>query len=169
MRVILNTAPLPKLLTSVAPEKPPDQDDLSSSSKDASFFSVNGRAIFGMILSVLALSLVPFIYLRYQGSKGSAELVPGLIAVEIANGSTVPIASSMVHVTAISLGNPSLAIINGKRVAEGDLVPLHSTRSAVIVKLRVQKIADGQVDLTDGTQVLTATLESEAVKKPHRL
>ncbi len=167
MRVILHTSPLPRLLTSVAPDKPPDQDDLSSSSKHASFFSVNGRAIFGIVLIVLALLTVPFIYLRYQASKDSPELTPGLIAVEIPNGSTVPIAASMVHVTAISLGNPPLAIVNGKRVGEGDLVPLHSAWPAVIVKLRVQKISDGQIDLTDGTQVLTATLEPEALKKPN--
>jgi hypothetical protein len=72
----------------------------------------------------------------------------------------------MVHVTAISLGNPPLAIVNGKRVAEGDLVPLHTAWPAVIVKLRVLKISDGQIDLTDGTQVLTAHLEAQAVKNP---
>ena len=96
------------------------------------------------------------------------ELVPGLIAVKIANESTVPISADMVHVTAISLGNPSLAIVNGKRVAEGELVPLHTSRPAVIVKLQVMKIADGRVDLTDGSQVLTAHLEAQALKNPPR-
>jgi hypothetical protein len=168
MRVILHTSPLPRLLTSVAPDRSLDQADLSSSSKETSIFSGNGRAISGIVLIVLALLLVPFTYIRYQASKDPAELAPGLIAVEIANESTVPISANMVHVTAISLGNPSLAIVNGKRVAEGDLVSLHTSWPAVIVKLRVLKIADGQIDLTDGTQVLTAHLEAQALKNPTR-
>jgi hypothetical protein len=161
MRVILHTSPLPRLLISVAPEKSLDQVDLSSSFKDTSSCSGNGRAILGIALIVLALSIIPYVYIRYQASKDSAELAPGLIAVEIANESTVPISAAMVHVTAISLGDPSLAIVNGKRVAEGDLVPLHTSWPAVIVKLRVLKIADGQIDLTDGTQVLTVHLEAQ--------
>ena len=116
----------------------------------------------------LALSIIPFVYVRYQANKDVPELVPGLIAVKIANESTVPISADMVHVTAISLGNPSLAIVNGKRVAEGELVPLHTSRPAVIVKLQVMKIADGRVDLTDGNQVLTAHLESQAARNPTR-
>jgi hypothetical protein len=152
----------------VAPEKPPDEVDLSSSLKETSFFSRNSRAIFGILLITLALLLVPFAYIRYQESRDAPELTPGLIAVEIPNGSTVPISSSMVQITAISLGNPSLAIINGKRVAEGDIVPLHTSHPAVKVKLRVQKIADGQIELTDGTQVLTAYLEAQAPKNPPR-
>jgi hypothetical protein len=168
MRVIQHTSPLPRLLTSVAPEKPLEQTDLSSSFQDASGVSSNGRAIVGIALMVLALSIIPFAYIRYQGSKDTPELAPGLIAVKIANERTVPISAAMLHVTAISLGNPSLAIINGKRVAEGELVPLHTSHPAVIVKLQVLKIADGQVDLTDGNQVLTAHLEAQAPKNPTR-
>jgi hypothetical protein len=168
MRVILNTSPLPRLLNHVTPEKSLDQVDLSSSFKDTSLFSGKSRAIFGIMLIVSALFLVPFVYIRYQGTKGSAEMAPGLIAVEIANESTVPISAAMVHVTAISLGNPPLAIVNGKGVSEGDLVPLHASWPAVIVKLRVLKIADGRVDLTDGNQVLTAHLEAQAPNNPTR-
>ena len=168
MRVILHTSPLPRLLTSVAPDKSLEQADLSSSSHDGSKVSSNGRAIIGIALVALALSSIPFIYIRHQAKKDAPELAPGLIAVKIANESTVPISASMVHVTAISLGNPSLAIVNGKRVAEGELVSLHTSRPEVIVKLQVLKIADGRVDLTDGNQVLTAHQEAQAPKNPTR-
>ena len=96
-------------------------------------------------------------------------MAPGLIAVTTRGAGTVPIAVSMIHVTAISLGDPSLAIVNGKRVAEGDEVALHPARSTAEVKLRVLKIGDGQIDLTDGTQVLSVHLEVPARKKPNRL
>lgn len=72
----------------------------------------------------------------------------------------------MIQITAISLGDPSLAIVNGQRVAEGDEVALPSSGSTGVIKLRVLKIADGQIDLTDGTQVLTAQLEAPALTKP---
>jgi hypothetical protein len=170
MRVILHTSPLPKLLTSVVREKSPDQVDLSSSFKDvdASLFACNRRAILWIVFILLILSIIPFIYIQFQANKDLPELAPGLIAVEIPNGRTVPIAATMVHVTAISLGDPPLAIVNGKRVAVGDQVPLHSPWPAVIVKLRVLKITDGQIDLTDGNQVLTAHLEAQALTKPNR-
>ena len=58
-----------------------------------------------------------------------------------------------VHVTAISLGHPRLAIINGKQRGEGDEIVASSTR------LRITKISDGEVELSSGAQVITARLE----------
>jgi hypothetical protein len=150
-------------------EKTLDQADLASSFKSASFFSGKGRAIFRIVLVTCVLLLLTFVYARQQANKSSAAMAPGLIAVATGDAGTVPIAASMIHVTAISLGDPSLAIVNGKRVAEGDEVALHSSRSAAVVKLRVLKIGDGQIDLTDGTQVLSVHLEVPARKKPNRL
>ena len=121
-----------------------------------------------MLLIVLALSSMLFVYSRDQAKKNSAAMAPGLIAVTTPDKGTVPIAAAMIHITAISLGDPSLAIVNGKRVAEGDEVALLSPRSAVAVKLRVRRIADGQVDLTDGTQVLNARLEVPSPSSPKR-
>jgi len=109
-----------------------------------------------------------FVYSRDQAKKNSAAMAPGLIAVTMPDKGTVPIAAAMVHVTAISLGDPPLAIVNGKRLAQGDAVALHSPRSAVAVKLWVLKIADSQIDLTDGTQVLSAHLEVPALSNPKR-
>jgi hypothetical protein len=63
------------------------------------------------------------------------------------------------------LGHPRLAVINGRAVAEGDWITLHGPNRAVAVTLRVLKIADGRVDLTDGTQTISAQLE---IAKPIR-
>ena len=150
-------------------EKTLDQADLASSFKSESHSSRNRRVILGIVLIALVLLPIAFIYSRQQANKNSAAMAPGLIAVATRGAGTVPIAASMIHVTAISLGDPSLAIVNGKRVAEGDDVALHSSRPAVVVKLRVLKIGDGQIDLTDGTQVLSVHLEVPAHKNPNRL
>lgn len=167
MRVILNTSPQPRLTSSVVMEKSLDQD-LSSSFKSASYFSGKGRIILGIGLVMSVLLIIAFVYSRQQANKSSAAMAPGLIAVETRGAGTVPIAAAMIHVTAISLGDPPLAIVNGKGVAEGDEVPLHSSWPAVVVKLRVLKIGDGHIDLTDGTQVLSVPVEVSARKKPHR-
>lgn len=74
----------------------------------------------------------------------------------------------MIHVTAISLGHPQLALVNGQQVAEGDQVTLHLTTPNAVVKLQILKIADGQVDLGDGKQVLSVHVEVPAAKKPKR-
>jgi hypothetical protein len=74
----------------------------------------------------------------------------------------VKISSDMVHVTAISLGQTRLAIINGKQLAEGNELVTPAAR------LRIVKISDGQVQLSSGTQVLTAPLETSKPKAPKR-
>lgn len=169
MRVILNTSPSPRLLGSLVVEKTLDQADLAPSFKSASHASRNRRLILGIILGALVLLPLGFVYSRQQANKKASAMAPGLIAVTTRDAGTVPIAASLIHVTAISLGDPSLAIVNGKRVAEGDEVALHSVRPPVLVKLRVLKIGDGQIDLTDGKQVLSPRLEVPARKRPNRL
>lgn len=72
----------------------------------------------------------------------------------------------MVQVTAISLGHPRLAVINGHQVAEGDSFALHITPASVVVRLRVLKIVDGRIDLTDGQQVLSVRLAAPTPKTP---
>ena len=67
-----------------------------------------------------------------------------------------------VHVTAISLGHPRLAIINGKPRGEGDEIVASSTR------LRITKISDGEIELSNGVQVITARLEPPKQPAPKR-
>ena len=62
------------------------------------------------------------------------------------------ISTADIHVTAISLGQPRLAIVNGKPLAEGDEVVSAATR------LRIEKISDGEVELSSGGQIVQARL-----------
>jgi hypothetical protein len=62
-------------------------------------------------------------------------------------------------VTAISLGHPRLAIINGQQVAEGEWITVHTPVASVALSLKVLRIGDGRIDLSDGTQEITARLE----------
>jgi hypothetical protein len=60
----------------------------------------------------------------------------------------------MLQITAISLGHPRLAVINGRTVAEGDTIVVHGPTHSVAVSLRVTEIADGYVDLFDGVETV---------------
>ena len=75
----------------------------------------------------------------------------------------------MVRVSAIALGHPRLAVINGKTVTEGDSVTLQAPNSPVALILRIQKIGDGAIDMTDGKQLFSAQLSipSPAKAKAH--
>jgi hypothetical protein len=64
----------------------------------------------------------------------------------------VKINPDAIHVSAISLGNPRLAIVNGKQRGEGDEV------MAAATQLRIVKISDGEVELSSGAQVVLARL-----------
>jgi hypothetical protein len=70
----------------------------------------------------------------------------------------VQLSPDLVQVTAIALGHPRLAVINGKSLAEGDRFVVHTPTYSVAVTLRVLRISDGHVDFSDGTQVVSARL-----------
>lgn len=57
----------------------------------------------------------------------------------------VSITAEMLHVSLIALGEIPLAVVNGTRLAEGDLISLQTPSG--MVTLRVEKIQDGVVHL----------------------
>jgi hypothetical protein len=67
-----------------------------------------------------------------------------------------------IHVTAISLGQPKLAIVNGKQLGEGDELVASATR------LRLVKISDGEIELSSGPQVILARLAPPNPSAPRR-
>jgi len=69
----------------------------------------------------------------------------------------------LIHITAISVGDPSLAIINGEQLAEGDELTLRQSKTGPEISLQVVKIKDGLVELTDGTGIIHAFLEIAVV------
>jgi hypothetical protein len=73
----------------------------------------------------------------------------------------IPLNADMLHVTAIALGQSNLAVVNGKRVTEGDsLVVVTSDGPAAV---RVAKIEQGVVHFDYGTEKIEAKLLTETV------
>lgn len=168
MRVVSQKTPAPRLLSSVVPEvreRPPEPVSIKSKLKGTSLFSGNGRAIFlGIPLGAVILSTISVVYVHRQATRSRAEEERKLLAVSTHSISpsepiVVKISADQIHVSAISLGRPRLAIINGRQVSEGEQITLHTPAASISVSLRVVKISDGQIQLSDGTQLITARLE----------
>jgi hypothetical protein len=159
MRVISQTLPTPRLLHSVVPEFRESKADQAGGRfrlKGASLFTGNGRAIFlGIVLGAILLGTTGFFYTRYQSARRQEETRRKLLTV-----------AAQSHVTAISLGHPRLAIINGQQAAEGDQIVVHTPAASDAITLRILKILDGRIDLSDGTQVISVRLEKPSATSP---
>ena len=68
----------------------------------------------------------------------------------------VDLGAESLRVTSIALGHPRLAVINGQQVAEGDTLTVED--GGVTVTLRVIDIADGRIELANGTHIITTLL-----------
>jgi hypothetical protein len=168
--------PAPRLLSSVVPElrestAPGDEPRSAFVLKGVGLFSGNGRAIFvGILAGVLLISIAGWIFSRHNFVDRESAAIRKLMHARIHSVSASPhstatpapiivqIDSDLLRVSAIALGHPRLAVINGKQVSEGDTVTLHTPIRSVAVTLRVVRIADGRIDLSDGVHVFTARL-----------
>jgi hypothetical protein len=186
MELIPSKLPEPRLLSSIAPE--PTQTDTASEAVDSPFqlqgsriFSGNGRAIFiGLVAGGLLISAAGFGFVRHERAKREAMALPKLLNVvtHTVSGSphtvttpapvVVQLNADVIRVSAIALGHPRLAIINGRAVGEGDTVTIHTPGHSVAITLRVLKIGDGRIDLTDGTQTISARLAVPTPSPPDR-
>ena len=171
MRILWKSSPSPRLLNTVEPDVAPTKADPPTgrfSLKSSSLFSGNGTAIFvGIVVGAAILTILGFTYTRHQSQKRQKDPAADATLVTTSNTpsaeSAVPratILASQIHVSAISLGEPRLAIVNGKQVTEGESITISSPSQSAPVRLQVVKIADGRIDLSDGTQVITARLEA---------
>ena len=168
MRVIENTSPTVRVISSLAPERSPEGIQISSASAGRPLFYSNSRIILGIMLAALSLLLFTFAYSRFHPQKsGAATMAPELVAIKapkqrppppLPEEELEPLELSMVHVTAISLGEPALALVNGDQLAEGDQFTLPS-KSGPDINLTVVRITDGKVEFTDGKQKASAFLE----------
>jgi hypothetical protein len=175
MRLISKVTPTPRLLSSVVPdirEKPPERVSMRSRLKSVSLFTGNGRAIFlGLVAGAVLISTVGVLYKRHQAARKHLEEERRMVAVSTQSVShpepiVIQISADLVHVTAISLGHPRLAIINGRNVAEGETITIHAPTANVAVTLRVVKISDGRIELSNGPQLITARLEFPPAPHP---
>ena len=78
----------------------------------------------------------------------------------------IQLSTDMIRVSAISLGHPRLAVINGETVAEGEQVRLETPKSPVSLTLRVVRIGDGWIDLSDGKRIFSARLTIPSPPRP---
>ena len=178
MRIIWKSSPSPRLLNTVASDVDRNKVEHPTgkfSLKSVSVFSGNGRAIFlGIVGGAALLSIIGVTYTRHQSQKRAGEADAPATAITTSNmppAESAPpalILAEQIHVSAISLGEPRLAIINGKQVTEGESIAISIPNQSVAVTLRVVKIEDGRIDLSSGTQVITARLETSRVpnRKP---
>jgi hypothetical protein len=175
MRLVSQNAPTPRLLSTVVPdlrEKPPERVSMRSRIKSVPLFSGNGRAIFlGLVLGAALICTIGVLYARHRAVRRHAEEERQLLAVSTHSISTpqpivVRISADLIHVTAISLGHPRLAIINGQQLTEGEQITIHTPSANIAVTLRILKISDGRIELSDGTQTINARLEMPPIVRP---
>ena len=175
MRLISKLTPTPRLLSTVVPdlrEKAPERVSMRSRLKSVSLFTGNGRAIFlGMVAGAVLICTVGVLYKRHEAARRQAEEERKMVAVSTKSISNpepivIQISADLIHVTAISLGHPRLAIINGRNVAEGEYFTLRTPTANVAVTLRVLKISDGRIELSNGPQLITARLEMPPTPHP---
>lgn len=176
MHLIPSKMPEPRLISSLDPDT---VETLSSNEEDESpfvlggsrLFTGNGRAIFvGILVGAIVISIAGSIFHRQHRLKQNELAVPKVLSVatkSISGAShseatpqpmVVQVGVDVLHASAIVLGHPRLAVINGHTLAEGDTLTVHTPTRAVAVTLRVLKISDGQIELSDGTQVIVARL-----------
>jgi hypothetical protein len=182
MQILPNTLPQPRLTNSVELPLAPFSDREEKAALNArlggtGFLLGNGRAIFvGLGISAIVMSAIGFLGLGHS-TRSEAPAERKLLPVETnaVSGATNPsdlpkpvmvqLSEDMLRVSAISLGKPRLAVINGTQVAEGDFIAVHSTVApSVVVSLRVLRIRDGLIELTDGTQHIQAHLAVAGLK-----
>jgi hypothetical protein len=182
MQLVPNPMPPERLLSSMdAQEGVPVADDCESPFvlKGANVMSGNGRWIFiGLTVGAMLISIGGVIFSRHVAKEGGRFVFPPLIKARtcsLADGPgsaatpapiVIALSTNMIRVSAIALGHPRLAVINGKTVTEGESVTLQAPNSSVALILRVAKIGDGRIDLSDGKKMFSAQLTIPSPAQP---
>ncbi|MBA2744077.1 MAG: hypothetical protein H0U43_07205 [Chthoniobacterales bacterium] len=173
MRIIPNDGDSARLLNTVVPDiraASANDSQRASQLKRGGFWG-NGVAIFiGLAAAVLIVGGATWLHERRVAADRAAAMTPVLLPTSTDSVSSseeplaapapimVQISADDIRVSAISLGHPRLAVINGQQVSEGDFVTVHTPTVRVEVKLKVVKIADGEIHLSDGSQTMVARL-----------
>lgn len=163
MQTIPNAKPSPRLLYSVVPDLPETKDAAEESPSRArlkgsgTFFSSGAIIFLGILVGALLVSAAGFVFSRRAvgthetaAQKPSVSVPAGLFP----KSALVQLPAGALKVSSISLGQPHLAVINGKTVTEGDSITVTVPSSSATVNLRIVTIADSRIDLSDGTKIL---------------
>jgi len=170
--MVPHTTPAPRLLKTALEqrERPPQGDQSESGLTTGSRFSGTDRAIFAaIVLGAVLLCTIAITHWRQRTAvhpAGKDDKLPAVLTQSVSSEPIVNISADQIHVSAISLGSPRMAIINGRLVCEGEQITLHPPATPVAMALRVRKISDGEVELADATRVIAARLEFLAPSKP---
>ena len=78
--------------------------------------------------------------------------------------SLIPVTPDMLYVSAIALGKPNLAIVNGRELSEGDWLAVRTQLGNASIQLT--QIEDGMVRFRHGGETITAKLQAGARKTP---
>ena len=181
MQLVPNQLPPERLLTTMDAQESvivPDASDSPFVLRGAGTMSGNSRWIFiGALIGAMLLSVGGIIFSRHAQKEGDRFDFPTFIKART-NGLAMPgsgeppapivvqLSADMVRVSAIALGHPRLAVINGKTVTEGDSITLQVPNATLALILRVAKIGDGSIDLSDGKQMFSAQLTIPSPAKP---
>jgi len=173
MQLVPNQIPPERLISSMEAQESNSAEAAADSPfvlKGAGMLSGNGRWIYiGLLMGAALISVVGLIFGRHAQKEGERFSFPTFIKARTHHlaepGSAEPpapivvqLSADMIRVSAIALGHPRLAVINGKTVAEGDSVTLQAPNASVALILRVVKIGDGEIDLSDGKKMFSAQL-----------
>jgi hypothetical protein len=173
MHLAPNRMPEPRLLNSLDPEEVTPWADRSHSplaEKEVGESSGKRRWIYAGIVGAMVFSIIAFICGRSVGKDGEQpdfrrfitarthSLAASPHSAETPAPVVVQLSADVLRVSAIALGHPRLAIVNGRPVSEGDTIIVHTPTRSVALTLRVVKISDGRIDLSDGSKVFCAQL-----------
>jgi hypothetical protein len=174
LHVVRRDKPPPRLWQSAGPD--PDQENsanlvLGESSRR---WSIGWLTFAGSLILVTLAFCAGFSYLlehRWPGYAGKqlqrdvADTTPLDSSGVVAKPGSEMLNADMLHVTAIALGNPRRASVNGKSVAEGESLTV--TTSSGSTTVRVTKISDRIVRFAHDGKIIEAKLvETEAPNAP---
>jgi hypothetical protein len=174
MRLVPHDNPAPRLLKNALTRREPlpQEDPAGSDRTTGSNFSGTDRVVFAaIVLGAILLCFIAFTHWRQRAAVHPAreDIRPRAVSTPIVAAEPKgKISADHIHVSAISLGNPRMAIINGRLVGEGETITLHPPGAPAAVSLRLQKISDGEIELSDGAQVIKARLQLAPASKPKR-
>ena len=182
MQLVPNQMPPERLLSSMEAQESTSTETASDSPfvlKGAGMMSGNGRWIYiGLLIGAMLISIVGFIFGRHGEKEGDRFRFPTFIKARTQSLTDSPVSAAtpapivvqlsadMVRVSAIALGHPRLAVINGKTVTEGDSVTLQAPNASVALILRIVKIGDGSIELSDGKKMFSARLHIPSPPRP---
>ena len=182
MHLVPNQVSPERLLTSMEAQESTSTETASDSPfvlKGAGMMSGNGRWIYiGLLFGAMLISTFGLIFGRHAQREGDRFRFPTFIKArthslaETPGSAATPVpiviqlSADMVRVSAIALGHPRLAVINGKTVTEGDSVILQAPNASVALILRIDKIGDGSIDLSDGKKMFSARLTIPSPSRP---